>query len=164
MISFILAHEGEYYKTTKMKNNIIILLFVVLGFTAKAQTNAETLQSFLSDVISFEETTLDSNRPMPKIRQMASVQSDTLFVLSKDNASEVFANTSDYKHCLVFTGSHTIVKVTDFNKRIASGSWQCKMPFGVGYIQRGDMTTKEDYINNIIGVPDAQKRVVFFFK
>ncbi len=147
-----------------MKNNIVILLFVVLGFTANAQTNAETLKSFLAEVISFEETTLDANRPMSKIRQMASVQADTLYILTKDNADEVFVLAEKYSHCLVFTGSHTIVKVTDLNKRIASGSWQTSMPFGEGYIQRGEMAKKEDYINNIIGIPDAQKRVVFLFK
>ncbi|WP_430822052.1 hypothetical protein [Carboxylicivirga caseinilyticus] len=39
------------------------------------------------------------------------------------------------------------------------------MPKGKGFIQRSDeMTEKEDYINNIIGTPNAQRRTVFLFK
>ena len=155
-------HKSIY--VTNMKNTITLFCLLALGLCLKAQTNAETLQSFLGDVISFDEVTLDANRPMTKIRQLASVQADTLYVLTPANADDVFKKAVNYKHCIVFAGSHTVARVSDFDKRIASGAWQTNMPYGEGYIQRGEMTKKSDYINNIIGVSSNQKRVVFLFK
>jgi hypothetical protein len=146
-----------------MKKSLILYCLLALGFYTNAQTNAETLKGFLGDIISFKEVTLDAKRPMTKIRQLASVQADTLYVLTPANAEEVFKEAANYKHCIVFTGSHTVVRVTDFEKRIASGAWKTKMPYGEGYIQRDEMSKKTDYINNIIGVPGNQKRVVFLF-
>ncbi len=146
-----------------MKNTLTLFCLLALGLYANAQTNAETLQSFLGDVISFDEVTLDANRPITKIRQLASVQADTLYVLTPANAGEVFKKATSYKHCIVFVGSHTVARVSDFNKRIASGAWQTQMPYGEGYVQRGEMSKKTDYLNNIIGVSSNQKRVVFLF-
>lgn len=147
-----------------MRRHVFFIVVITIGLNLEAQSNAETLKSFLSDVISFEDVTLDAKRPMSKIRQMASVQADTLFVLTKENAKEVFTTAKQFKNYLVFTGSHTIVKITDINKCIQSGSWQACMPYGEGYIQRDEMEKTVDYINNIIGIPDGQKRVVFLFK
>lgn len=147
-----------------MKNIITLFVFLSLSLLSKGQTNAETLQTFLSDVIAFDEVTLDANRPMAKIRQLAMEQADTLFILTANNAEEAFTTAKNYTHCVIFTGSHTIVRVTDFNKKIASGSWKTTMPYGEGYIQRGEMTKKADYVNNIIGIPDNQKRGLFLFK
>jgi len=146
-----------------MKSTISLFMLLVIGISVNAQSNAETLKSFLADVISFEEVTLDANRPLSKIRQMASVQADTFFVLSKENAAEVLQTAKAYQQCIVFTGTHTIVRVTDLNKCIQSGSWGACMPMGEGYIQRGAMEKKVDYLNNIIGIPDNQKRVLFLF-
>ncbi|MCU4174452.1 hypothetical protein [Carboxylicivirga sp. N1Y90] len=146
-----------------MKRSILFTMLLAIGLYVTSQSNAETLKTFLSDVISFEEVTLDPNRPISKIRQMASVQADTFFVLTKENTAEVLRTAKAYQHCLVFTGSHTIVKVTDLSNCIQSGSWGACMPMGEGYIQRGEMEKKADYINNIIGMPDMQKRVLFLF-
>jgi len=35
------------------------------------------------------------------------------------------------------------------------------MPYGLGYIQRGKLNEHEDYINNIIGTPDAKEELLF---
>ncbi|MBK3516622.1 hypothetical protein [Carboxylicivirga marina] len=147
-----------------MKKTFTLFCLLTFGLFAHAQTNAETLQEFLGDVISFEDVKLDPNRPMTKIRQLASVQADTLYVLTPANANEVFKTATVYQHCIVFTGSHTIARVTDFEKTLASGSWKTKMPYAEGFIQRGDMSKKNDYLNNIIGMPSDQKRVVFLFR
>ena len=56
-----------------------------------------------------------------------------------------------------------IVKVTDMNNKVISGSWCCRIPFGEGYIQKGELTFKLDYLNNIIGIPDSQRRMIFLF-
>jgi len=37
------------------------------------------------------------------------------------------------------------------------------MPHAEGYIKKGGLTYKKDYINNIIGLPDAQERTMYLF-
>ena len=147
-----------------MKNTISLFLLLAIGIFANGQTNAETLKTFLTDVISFENVKLDANRPISKIRQLASMQADTIIILTKENAAETLTIAKKYQHCVIFTGSHTVVRVTDIDNCIQSGSWKSCMPYGEGYIQRGEMTKKVDYINNIIGIPDSQKRGLFLFK
>ena len=46
---------------------------------------------------------------------------------------------------------------------IQSGSWGACMPYAKGYIKKGSLIEKEDYINNIIGIPDSQLRKVYLF-
>ena len=38
------------------------------------------------------------------------------------------------------------------------------MPYAEGYIQKGKLIPQSDYINNIIGRPDLQQRVMFLFQ
>ncbi len=147
-----------------MKHTITLVILLAIGIGANGQSNADMLRTFLADVISFENVTLDANRPISKIRQLASMQADTVIILTKENAAESLKTARNYQHCLIFTGSHTIVRVSDWDKCIQSGSWQACMPYGEGYIQRGEMAKKVDYINNIIGIPDSQKRGLFLFK
>jgi len=147
-----------------MKNTIILFLLFVIGVCANGQTNAETLKTFLTDIISFDNVELNADRPLPKIRQLASTQADTVIILTKENVSKTMKLAKKYQHCLIFTGSHTIVKVTELDNCIQSGSWKACMPYGEGYIQRAEMIKKVDYINNIIGTPDSQKRGLFLFK
>jgi len=35
---------------------------------------------------------------------------------------------------------------------------------GEGYVQKSGLTNKNDYLNNIIGIPNSQERKVYFFK
>ena len=37
------------------------------------------------------------------------------------------------------------------------------MPFVEGYIKKGKLNYKKDYMNNVIGTPDGQQRVAYFF-
>jgi len=146
-----------------MKSKITLLLFLMMALTTKAQSNAEILETFLADVISFENVKLNADRPICKIRQLASVQADKIYILTPQNAAEAIETAQKYEYCVIFTGSHTVAKVTDFSNTTESGSWNTIMPYGEGYIQRGEMTKKEDYINNIIGTADNQKRGFFLF-
>jgi len=147
-----------------MKNTITLFLLLAFGLYANGQSNAETLKTFLTDIISFEDVTLDAKRPIAKIRQLASSQADTIFILTPENAAEAIKTAKNYQHCIIFTGSHTVTRVTNFDNSIQSGSWKARMPYGEGYIQRAELVKKTDYINNIIGVPDNQKRGFFLFK
>jgi len=64
---------------------------------------------------------------------------------------------------VVTVGFHTIVKVSDFENCIQSGFWGVCMPYAEGYIQKGSLAPQKDYLNNIIGKPDAQERMMFLF-
>ena len=59
--------------------------------------------------------------------------------------------------------NHTIVKFSDLKKCSQLNSWGACMPYGEGYISNGGLKGINDYIYNIIGKPDAQKRVMFVF-
>ena len=67
------------------------------------------------------------------------------------------------KTCIIIVENHTIVKFSDIKKCNYSGSWGMCMPYGEGYIQNGGLKSTNDFINNIIGKPDAQKRVMYIF-
>ncbi len=146
-----------------MRNTISLFLFLAIGLYANGQSNAETLETFLTDIISFENVKLDPNRPISQIRRLAMQQADTLFILSPENINEAIKTAEGYQHCIIFIERHTIVKITDINNTIWSGSWETSMPYGEGYIQRAELEKVTDYINNIIGTPDIQKRGFFLF-
>jgi hypothetical protein len=38
------------------------------------------------------------------------------------------------------------------------------MPRAAGYVKKGDLVYMNDYVNNVIGAPDAQKRMLYLFK
>ena len=37
------------------------------------------------------------------------------------------------------------------------------MPTVEGYIKKGKLNYKKDFMNNVIGIPDKQERVAYFF-
>lgn len=147
-----------------MRQSIFILLFSaigsVVGFT---QTNSQEVKELLNGVIDFSENTFNDVRPIPSINKAAAQQADTIFFLTKDNIYQVFKEAKKYKSCIISVESHTFVSVESWTNCSKSGSWNFCMPYGTGFIQRDEMVKKEDYIKNIIGMPDAQRRTVFLF-
>jgi hypothetical protein len=67
------------------------------------------------------------------------------------------------KTCIVVVEQHTFAKFSDTKKCNMSGSWGACMPYAEGYIQSGGLKGINDYINNIIGKPDAQNRTLYIF-
>lgn len=146
-----------------MKRFGCLLLLVAIVTFASAQSNAQKLTDLLTGVINFENANVNADRPIANINQLAAQQADSMMVLTKENATDVFNEAKKYQQCIVSVGQHTIVLVNSWTNCIQSGSWGYCMPYGDGYIQRGELEKKSDHINNIIGIPDSQRRMVLVF-
>jgi len=145
----------------------LALILFLSGGTAivNAQdTKAATIKEFLKDVISLENEKVSTVAPIKSFNEIAKTKAAKTITLTKENAKESMAEIKNYKNCVITVGRHTIVKVTDAEKCVNSGAWGASMPYGEGYIQKGVLTPQKDYINNIIGIPDTQERLMFLFK
>ncbi len=140
-------------------------LFFVPGIiNIYAQTNTQKLIDLLQGEINFEGANINDDRPIPNINLLAAQQADTMFILNKGNIAHVMKEAQKYQSCIISVERHTVVLVKSWSNCSKSGSWNYCMPYGIGYIQHEGMVKKEDYIKNIIGTPDSQRRTVFLFK
>ena len=147
-----------------MKVKITCLLLVLFASIIEAQENkADLIKDLTEGVIEINSSDLNENSPISSINKLAYEQASESIILTKENIKEALNKARSYKNIIITVGVHSIVVVNDINKTKMSGSWGCKMPWGKGYIQKGIMNFKEDYINNIIGIPDAQRRMMFLF-
>lgn len=151
----------------------IIILTTILSCqpknkTAEVNTETETtskttiVSDFLTDISSLEK--IEGENPIVLFQSAAENKADKVMTISKENIEEVLTTAKDYNNLVIITGDHTLVKVTDVENCKPSGSWAACMPFGSGYIKKGALSFKEDYINNIIGLPDSQVRKAYFFE
>ena len=126
-------------------------------------TNTETaiVTEFLQDITTLKE--VNSKTPIADFQEAAKTSASKILELDKNNIETVLTEAKTYKNCVIITGNHTIVKILDFDDCKQSSSWGYCMPLGEGYIKKGDLVSQEDYINNIIGRPDSQKRPVYLF-
>ena len=152
-----------------MINNIAILFFasvVIIGCDSKTKLKGDgnennVVSNFLSDVKSLE---IDTNtNSIVAFKELAEEIADNKMVISKKNIKKVLIKSKDYSNCVIVTGNHTIVKIISFDNCQQSGSWEACMPFVEGYIKKGKLNYKKDYMNNVIGTPDGQQRVAYFF-
>ena len=149
-------------KTFSLTTCIILLISLT---TIQAQQNkAETIKDFLTDAISLDNETMSNTSPIESFNTIAKEKASKSLILTKENMEESLASAAKFKHCVITVGTHTIVKITDLENCIHSGSWGTCMPYGEGYIQKGSLLPYKDYINNIIGMPDSQKRMMFLFE
>ncbi len=148
-----------------MKQIYIALSFVLLLFAShlNAQTKVETLSDFLDGIIKFEGATIQEGTPIADIKLLAVEQADFIMDLNKETIKDVFLKAKDYHFCVITVGTHTIARTTDLENCIQSGSWGTCMPMGEGFVQRNGLTNKNDFLNNIIGIPNAQERKAYFF-
>ena len=153
----------------RMINNIAILFFasvVIIGCDSKTKLKEDgnennVVSNFLSDVKSLE---IDTNtNSIVAFKELAEEIADNKMVVSKKNIKKVLIKSKDYSNCVIVTGNHTIVKIISFDNCQKSGSWEACMPFVEGYIKKGKLNYKKDYMNNVIGTPDGQQRVAYFF-
>lgn len=148
-----------------MKRTLFILSVIFLvTLTTQAQTNTQKVTELLQSVIDFEGADINDERPIPSLNLLAAKQADTMLVLTKDNISSVMAYAKKYQTCIISVDRHTMVLVESWSNCSKSGSWNYCMPYGTGYVQKGELIKMEDYIKNIIGTPDTQRRTVFLFK
>ncbi len=145
------------------KMNLIAVLLILMAAAVNAQTKVETLKEFLDGIVKFENAVVQEATAILNVKKLAEEQADLVMDLTKETVKEVLANAKEYHFCVITVGVHTIVRITDLENCIQSGSWGACMPMGEGFIQKNGMINKNDYINNIIGTPNGQERKVYFF-
>ena len=121
-----------------------------------------TVTEFIRDVQTLESDT--NINPIETFKELANAFADEKLVFTKDNIKDLLIKSRDYSSCVIVTANHTIVKIESLDDCQQSGSWKACMPKCSGYIKKGNLNFKNDYMNNIIGVPDDQERVAYFFK
>ncbi len=148
-----------------MKCISTLVLIVCLGFITNlsAQTKTETLKEFLDGIINFENATITEGTPIVDIKALAAKQAALEKDLTKESVKEVLETAKAYHFCVITVGDHTIARITDLEYTQMSGSWAMAMPVGEGYIQKNGLTMKNDFLNNIIGMPNSQERKVYYF-
>ena len=129
---------------------------------AATSSKSALVSGFLNNTSSLENVEGKKN-PIVKFQELAANEANEVMSISKDNIEDVLSKAKQYKHCVVTVKDHTIVKITDVNDCKQSGSWAACMPYAKGYIKKGDLVSQEDYINNIIGLPNSQERTAYFF-
>ena len=145
----------------------IIILFISFGCdhgtqNAKDSSNdVNVVKEFLQNVKSLES--VENSNPIALFREEAENIASDIETFSKDNLEELFTKARKFKHCVITVGDHTIIMIKDFEDCTQSGSWSACMPLVEGYIKKGDLLFQEDYMNNIIGIPDSQERTAYLF-
>ena len=155
----------------KITNYIYLLSFasiLIVGCNSKTDVNSEEDQvqdnivtKFLIDVKSLESDT--NANPIVAFKDLAEEIAKDKIILSKKNIKKVLIKSKEYSSCVIVTGNHTIVKILSFDNCQQSGSWEACMPTVEGYIKKGKLNYKKDFMNNVIGKPDKQERVAYFF-
>lgn len=161
----------NYFKMKIMKNiALFLLLFIAISACNNESTestdlgekgNTSIVADFLDDISSLES--IENVNPIVLFQESAENNAAEVISFSKDNIEDVLSKAKKYKHCVITIEDHTIIKITDIEDCTQSGSWGACMPFAKGYIKKGELVSQNDYINNIIGMPDSQERIMYLF-
>ena len=151
-----------------MKNFILALgLLVLMGCDdstnrdQKSSSNELLVTNFLKDTSTLERANFD--QPLEEFITYASEMAQEAVVLDVNSMSGFIEKGSSFKYAVIVVENHTIVKIEDFTNCKTSSSWATCMTFGEGYVKKGNLVFQKEYINNIIGRPDRQKRMGFLF-
>ena len=147
-----------------MKNlKLIIFLTLITSCsnTSQQKNNNDPEAAILEDIKVLEKTR--NKTPIVSFKKFADTEADKSIILSKENISSSLTKAKKYKYCIITVGTHTIIKVSDFKNCKQSGAWGTCMPIAEGYIKKGKLKHQNDFINNIIGLPDNQERTMYLF-
>lgn len=151
-----------------MKNTIylLILLFSIACSSntenkKKNSFESEYVQNILNDISTIEQ--VDSVNPILLFKRLAKQDAKMILSISADNMDMILREAKAFRHCIITTGDHTLIKITDLENCQQSGSWKVCMPYAKGYIKKQTYTYQEDFVNNLIGIPDDQERKAFLF-
>lgn len=139
----------------------LLLFFCLTGATA--QDNASIVKDFFHATPAAASEKVSNSAPVASVDAIAKKHAAKTISLTKENAAASFNEAKQFKYGILVVGGHTFVKIEDFTKCYTSGSWGACMPYGKGYIKKGALVAQNDYINNIIGRPDAQVRTLYLF-
>lgn len=156
-----------------MKNAFYLLsLFFLLacGETSNSNNSSNTsnsneppIEQALSDITLLEKEAIGGTKPLQAFFDFANNNADKEFDIDKDNIANALKTAQNYEYAFITVASHTLVKITSFEDCSPSKAWGACMPKGSGYIKKGKLVKQSDYINNIIGIPDNQKRKLYLF-
>jgi len=145
----------------------ITKLFILLILITSCSNSSEQDNNNTPEVEILKNIkTLNNNKhktPIINFKKFANSGADKSITLSKKNIASSLTKAKEYKYCIITVGTHTIVKVLDLKNCKQSGSWGTCMPLAEGYIKKGALKYKKDFINNIIGLPDNQDRTMYLF-
>lgn len=128
---------------------------------SKSPANSSLVDQFLANTSFLEE--VEGDNPIESLAIIAEKQANQKINFGKNNIKSVLKQAKEYSGFFIIVENHTIVKIDDLDNCNPSGSWNACMPFGEGYIKKGKLVQREDYINNIIGLPDSQQRTAYLF-
>ncbi|MFD0964673.1 hypothetical protein [Pseudofulvibacter geojedonensis] len=146
-------------KLTQLFTLALLLILVSCGKEKNNSENTE-INNYLNDITSLENI---EKTPIKTITSLAKESASKIISLKKSNMKESLEKASNFTKALVIVGNHTVVKITNLKDCKQSGSWATCMPMGEGYIKKGKLNHKKDYLNNIIGLPDNQERILYLF-
>ncbi len=101
--------------------------------------------------------------PVQTFIDFANNNAKQAITINKSNIKDALKKAKKHKFSAIVVGAHTVIKIIDFNDCKQSGAWGICMPKAEGYIKKGTLNYKNDYINNIIGIPDNQHRKLYLF-
>ncbi len=144
-----------------------IILTCLFGCSSESKQDKEgndsaMVRNFLIDVTSLEG--VESKTPIADFEKVARATADKIMDVTQSTINELITESANYKKCIIIAGDHTVVKIEDFSDCQKSTSWGACMPYAEGYIKKGDLVIQKDFMNNIIGRPDNQKRTAYLFK
>jgi len=151
-----------------MKKNALLLLFFValmIGFSCSKNKKPEKLKGLVADVIEIDADLLSGTEPISQIATKLENNAEKTILFSKSNIAQTLDEAKNYRKVFIVVANHSLIKITDFDDCQKSTAWGTCMPKGTSLIQKsGDFEKESDYINNLIGKPDNQKRKMYFFK
>jgi hypothetical protein len=151
-----------------MKNYLsllFLLAFLCITQSCSQNKKPEKLKGIVDDVIQIDPDKLSGSEPISQLAKVAAEKADKIISLNKTNMAESLDEARKYSKVLIIVGTHTLIKIKDFDDCQKSTAWDACMPKGVCLTQKGgDFEKETDYINNLIGLPDGQNRTMFLFK
>lgn len=144
-------------------SKLTIALFSVLILSCgkeKTTSNGSEMNTYLDELSNIEQI---EKAPIQTLTSLAKEHASNRISIKKGNMKAALEKAQEFKHALLLVGNHTVVKITNYKDCLQSGSWGTCMPMAEGYIKKGKLNYKKDYINNIIGLPDNQERTLYLF-
>lgn len=139
---------------------VLILLMIGCSGDNSAVDSARLFNASrdIENIKSWEE-----HNPIEVFLTLATKEADEAISLNEGNMNMSIQKANKYENCIIVVDNHTIVRVENLKNCQASGSWKTCMPIAKGFVQKGELQAKEDFLNNIIGKPDLQQRMMFLF-
>lgn len=146
-----------------IKNWFYLLVFLAMvGCNNQKATPAdnEVVDQYLEDVSAIE----GMDDPIEAFARGAGESAAEQMQLTVNNVSSFIDKGKTHARTVIIVEDHTIVTITSFDDCEYSKSWDTCMPRGKGYIKKsGELIDQDDYINKIIGLPENNNQVVYFF-